>query len=129
MIATSDTGAEDRRASPAARVGENVPYVIAARRASQRRQVACADMDIDTYARRHPQLAYGDVEPHLVEWLAKGGFHSVLDVGCGNGRIIAGLLEDRLLEGARILAVDLSESNITGLNARLPEVEATVDNA
>jgi 2-polyprenyl-3-methyl-5-hydroxy-6-metoxy-1,4-benzoquinol methylase len=86
-------------------------------------------VDIETYAEKHPQLAFGDVEPHLTECLQRSRFASVLDVGCGNGRIIAALAQSDVLGDAEVRAVDLSRTNVESLRLRLPHVHAEVDDA
>jgi 2-polyprenyl-3-methyl-5-hydroxy-6-metoxy-1,4-benzoquinol methylase len=86
-------------------------------------------MDIETYAEQHPQLASEDVEPHLLELLPRVNPSSVLDVGCGNGRLISALISQGHLGDVSICGVDLSQTNIERLHARLPNIQVAVDNA
>jgi 2-polyprenyl-3-methyl-5-hydroxy-6-metoxy-1,4-benzoquinol methylase len=86
-------------------------------------------MDIETYAERHPQLPSENVEPHLLEWLARADFETLLDVGCGSGRLLSALKSKGLLGQARVRGVDLSQTNIERFHARMPAVEVAVDDA
>lgn len=86
-------------------------------------------MDIETYAERHPQLPSEEIEPHLLDWLGRARYHTLLDVGCGNGRLFAAMREAGLLDDVRALGVDLSQTNVERLHSRLPEVQAAVDDA
>lgn len=86
-------------------------------------------VDIETYAQQHPQLASEDVEPHLLEWLQRADFTTLLDVGCGSGRLIDALTSQGVLGQAHVRGVDLSRTNVAMLRARRPEVEVAVDDA
>jgi SAM-dependent methyltransferase len=86
-------------------------------------------MDIETYAARHPQLASEVVEPHLLEWLARADFSTLLDVGCGSGRLISALSSKGLLERVSVRGVDLSQRQIDSFRERMPHVEVAVDDA
>ncbi len=86
-------------------------------------------MDIEDYAAQHPQLPSERIEPHLLEWLARGEYGTILDVGCGNGRLLTALTAQGLLEGSRARGVDLSKTNVERARAHLPDVRFDVDNA
>ncbi len=61
--------------------------------------------------------------------MARTDYETLLDVGCGSGRLIAALASHDLLDQARISGVDLSQTNVDRLHARLPQVAGAVDNA
>ncbi|HTA97450.1 MAG TPA: class I SAM-dependent methyltransferase [Solirubrobacteraceae bacterium] len=86
-------------------------------------------MDIETYAEQHPQFASEDVELHLLEWLARSDFSTLLDVGCGSGRLISALLSKGLLDPASSRGVDLSQSQIDRFRVLLPGFDVVVDDA
>ena len=86
-------------------------------------------VDIELYAARHPHLSSEHVEPHLLEWLARTTHETVLDVGCGSGRLIAALEARHVLDPASAKGVDLSVTHLARLRTRLPHVAAAVDDA
>jgi len=86
-------------------------------------------MDIETYAERHPQLASDEVEAHLLEWIERTDFSTMLDVGCGSGRLITALASMGLLDHVSVHGVDLSQSRIDMFHERMPEVHLAVDDA
>lgn len=86
-------------------------------------------MDIETYAKLHPQLASEDVETHLLEWMQRTDFTTLLDVGCGRGRLMGALASRGLLEDTLAHGVDLSQRQIAQFRANLPGVEVAVDDA
>jgi trans-aconitate methyltransferase len=61
-----------------------------------------------------PQFSWGS---QVLDRLRLGGGETVLDAGCGTGRLTAGLLE-RLPRG-RVVAVDLSQNMLTEARAHL----------
>lgn len=86
-------------------------------------------MDIETYAKLHPQFASDDVESHLLEWMARTDFTTLLDVGCGSGRLMTALASRGLLDDTLARGVDLSQRRIDQFRASLPDVDVAVDDA
>ena len=80
------------------------------------------DWDAATYDRvSAPQLEWAQ---GLLEWLPLEGHETVLDAGCGSGRVTRLLLE-RLPHG-RVIAVDSSPSMVEHARAALDPERATV---
>lgn len=76
---------------------------------------AATDWDAVTYDRvSDPQVRWGAA---VLERLALGGSETVLDAGCGSGRVTERLLER--LPGGRVLALDASASMIEEARRRL----------
>ncbi|MDQ3850816.1 MAG: class I SAM-dependent methyltransferase, partial [Actinomycetota bacterium] len=74
----------------------------------RRRGGAVRDWDADSYHRvSEPQVAWADA---VLERLALRGEETVLDAGCGSGRVTRLLLE-RLPRG-RVIAVDSSPAMV-----------------
>lgn len=85
-------------------------------------------MDIEDYAREHPQLDEGDTAAHVPS-LVRGAFaalqaEDVLDVGCGEGRFLASLAAG---SSARMVGVDLSPTRVA--LARERGIDASVGTA
>lgn len=80
------------------------------------------DWDADTYHRvSDPMVALG---AEVLARLPLGGGETVLDAGCGSGRVTT-LLLDRLPAG-RVIAVDASPSMVAVAREALPPERATV---
>jgi len=80
------------------------------------------DWDAPAYERvSSPQEAWGRT---VLDRLDLRGYETVLDAGCGTGRVTA-VLAERLPHG-RVIAVDGSPAMIAALQERLPHVDARV---
>ena len=83
-------------------------------------------MDLETYSRTHPQLLASSLPPLLAVATAAGSGH-VVDLGCGEGSNVQGLLDNNLVE--RITAVDLSDLRIKQVQKLDPRVTGIVSDA
>ena len=89
------------------------------------RQAAPRDWDADTYDRiSDPQV---EMARPVLARLALNGYETVLDAGCGSGRVTKLLLE-RLPRG-HVVAVDAAPSMVERARAELPEDRVTVVHA
>jgi 2-polyprenyl-3-methyl-5-hydroxy-6-metoxy-1,4-benzoquinol methylase len=92
------------------------------------------DTPFQSYSKFHVHF-YGRDIPRLLESALAAVNKSVdkfsmLDIGCGDGRLIFALYEEGLLKNAeRIVGVDISEDRIQRLKSNLPFVEGIVANA
>lgn len=84
-------------------------------------------MDVETYALRG-SLDNGDI-PTLLRGAARSWASAVLDVGCGDGRLIAALEREGLLAGRRVIGLDASATAIGRARAWLPGVDWRIDDA
>ena len=79
--------------------------------------------DFDAYARRHGQIHVAEAPPALVRLCRRDGWRTFLDVGCGEGSLLAGLRRLGLLEGKRVLGVDVAAARL----AEARKVDASFD--
>src|ERR1022692_3531752 len=79
-------------------------------------------MDIEEYARRHPQFYEYSVPAILRQSIAAHSPVKILDCGCGDGALLVALWREGLLRGAAFIGVDLSATRIDRIRHALGDL-------
>lgn len=92
------------------------------------------DNSFQSYSKKHVHFYGRDIPPLLESALAlmnkTAKKFTLLDLGCGDGRLIFALYEKRLLENTEeIVGVDISEDRIERLKSNLPFVKGVISDA
>jgi SAM-dependent methyltransferase len=84
--------------------------------------------DLSEYSRVHRNFLTGWLPPLLSRAAAERPATTMVDLGCGDGTMIAGLMERGLMP-QRVIAVDLSPERVRSAEALAPEVTGVVGDA
>lgn len=84
--------------------------------------------DLSEYSRVHRHFLTAWLPPLLLRAASERPATTMVDLGCGDGTMIAGLVERGLLPG-RVVAVDLAPERVRTAEALAPEVTGIVSDA
>ena len=85
-------------------------------------------LDAEQYA-SHIQFYLDDVPPLLLEYLAKEQWFSCMDLGCGDGALLAALNNRGVFDGKSVHAVDNSPSRMDLVRKINPNIKCIVADA
>lgn len=84
--------------------------------------------DWEEYAERH-QFLEDDLPELLLEYMSTHEWHTLLDLGCGDGNLLHAANRRGILKDKRVFAVDASEKRIDIVRTISPDFSCFVDDA